>query len=65
MGAGKKPVHTWTLADLGTTQDQLKSKLKNQSVKGVVVDRKRQVFKGDPAEAVSKLIETLVREGAI
>jgi len=65
MGAGKKPMHTLALADLGTTLDQLKSNLVNQSVKGAVVDRKRQIFKGDPVEAVSQVVAALVKEGTI
>lgn len=65
MSAGKKPMHTLTLADLGITPDQLRPRLINQSVRGVVVDRKRQIFKGEPAEAVSRLVEALVKEGAI
>ena len=65
MGAGKKPITVLTFADLGTTPDQIQPRLKNQSVKGVVVDRKRQVFKGDPAEAAGKLVDALVREGAV
>lgn len=65
MGAGKKPMHNLKLADLGTTLDELKSNLGKSSVKGAVVDRKRQVYKGDPVEAVAKLVEALVKEGTI
>jgi len=65
MGAGKKPMQTWTLADLGLTLDRVVSNLRNESVKGAVVDRKRQIFKGDPVEAVSQVVAALVKEGTI
>lgn len=65
MGAGKKPMQTWTLADLGLTLDRVVSNLRNESVKGAVVDRKRQIFKGDPVDAVSQVVAALVKEGTI
>ncbi|HOV80246.1 MAG TPA: electron transfer flavoprotein subunit beta/FixA family protein [Bacillota bacterium] len=65
IGAGKKPVQTLTLADLGIEPGRVASSLRSESVKGAVVERKRHIFKGDTVEAVSQLVTALVKEGAI
>lgn len=65
MGAGKKPMHLWTLADLADASSQADANMRSQSLKGAVVARKRSVFKDNPAEAVSKVVEALQKEGII
>lgn len=65
MAAGKKPMHVWSLNDLGLAPDDLSSPLKVVSVQGAVSDRKRVVFKGEPAVAVQELVAALAKEGLI
>ncbi|NPV29536.1 MAG: electron transfer flavoprotein beta subunit/FixA family protein [Firmicutes bacterium] len=65
MAAGKKPMHIWSLADLGLGGDALAAAVEVRSLRGAVTDRKRVVFRGDPAEAVVRLVEALVKEGLI
>ncbi len=65
MAAGRKPMHVWSLQDLGLTSGDLSSPVKVVSVQGAVSDRKRVVFKGEPAAAVAELVEALVKEGLI
>ncbi|NPV30017.1 MAG: electron transfer flavoprotein subunit beta/FixA family protein [Firmicutes bacterium] len=65
MGAGRKPMQTWKLEDLGLNPSEVRICLENRSLKGAVVSRKRLVFKGEPAEAVFHVVEALSKEGVI
>ncbi|QTF08988.1 electron transfer flavoprotein subunit beta/FixA family protein [Brenneria izadpanahii] len=66
LGAAKKPNEEIALDSLGLSPADLQPKAVRRSVKGFVMTRKNVVFKdADPADAVGKLVTSLVSEGLI
>jgi electron transfer flavoprotein beta subunit len=66
MGAMKKPISTFTLADLGLDLQSLTSggyRLLEYSAKSK--DRRKVVFDGTVQEAVAKLVDALVKDGLV
>lgn len=67
--AKKKPVTTWQVeADLGLTIDTIagESKYVSSEAKGVVVNRKQNIFKEIPVEEMAdKLIDALIHENIL
>ena len=66
MGAMKKPITTYTLADLGMDVQSMGTagyKLLDYSAKSR--ERRRVVFEGTVMEAVTKLIDALVKDGLV
>jgi electron transfer flavoprotein beta subunit len=66
MGAMKKPIATYTLADLGLDLQALASggyRLLEYSAKSR--ERRRVVFDGTVPEAVAKLVDALVKDGLV
>ncbi len=67
--AKKKPVNVWSLSnDLGLSPEDLSkgSRLVSTQQKGIVVQRKRQMFKGqNPAELADGLIDALLADGIL
>ncbi len=66
MGAMKKPISTFTLADLGLELGALKSsgyRLIEYSAKSR--ERRKVVFEGTIPEAVAKLIDALAKDGLV
>lgn len=68
MKAQKKPMTTWSLGDLGLTDEAL-GRLSTQSEtsrKGIVVSRKQRVLKGDDLGALAdQLIDVLLEENVV
>src|SRR3989304_2748759 len=68
MAASKKPMNTWTAADLGLGEDELgfNGALVEilQSTAGVG-GRKRIMLQGEPGEAAAELVKALVQEGVL
>jgi electron transfer flavoprotein beta subunit len=66
LGAAKKPVTEWKLADLGLAAEELAPKNKIKSIKGFVMSRKNILYKeGTPAENVAGLVASLAKEGVL
>lgn len=64
LGASKKPVKVWTMAELGL--ENLAARLETVSTLAPKdVDRKRQVISGTITEAVAELVRCLDSEGVI
>jgi len=68
LQAARKPVQTWTPADLGLTGDEV-------GVKGTAVEvlsnlapemaRKQIIFKGELDEVIGDLVDALTKEGVL
>jgi electron transfer flavoprotein beta subunit len=66
LGAAKKPVNEFSLAELGLSQESLTPKTKLLDMRGFAMNRKNIVFaQGSPAELVNQLVGSLVREGVL
>ena len=66
LGAAKKLVTEWKIADLGLSDEETKPRNKMKSIKGFVMNRKNVVYKtGTAAEKVASLIAGLIKEGAL
>lgn len=68
LKAGKKPMHEWTLADLGINNDQVgstSSKVKVFSNLAPEQNRKNITFEGDLDEQLDQLLKALEHDGVI
>ncbi|MEN6413852.1 MAG: electron transfer flavoprotein subunit beta/FixA family protein [Veillonellales bacterium] len=66
LGAAKKPVTEWKIADLGLNMEDTEPKNNVKSIKGFVMSRKNVIYKeGTPAEKVTSLVANLTKEGAL
>ena len=68
MAAGKKPMTTWTAADLSLGPDELGFKgALIETLRSTVAtgDRKRVILQGEVKEIAPKLIQALVQEGVL
>ncbi len=66
LGAAKKPITEWSVADLGLTAEETAAKNKIKSIKGFVMSRKNVIYKdGTPAEKVASLVASLTKEGVL
>ena len=68
LRASRKPLNSWTLKDLGIDTSEVGAAASQIQVISNVApqqDRKGVIFEGDVGETVSKLLDALVREGAI
>jgi len=68
MAASKKPLLTWSAADLNLVEDELgHNGALNEILRTTVIsgDRKRIVFEGDSKELALKLVKTLHEEGLL
>jgi electron transfer flavoprotein beta subunit len=66
LGAAKKPVTEYKLADLGLAADEVTPKSKVKSIKGFVMSRKNVIHKaGTAAERVAALVGNLKQEGIL
>ncbi len=63
LGSAKKPIEVLNPSDLGGAD--LKPGMEVVDIKGVAMSRKNVVFKDDLDEAVSKLTESLAKEGVL
>jgi electron transfer flavoprotein beta subunit len=62
LGAANKPIQEWTTKSL---QSDLTPLVETVELKGVPMERKNIIFKDDLDESVSKLVESLEKEGVI
>lgn len=63
LAAKKKPVVTWSLADVGVTET---TKVGNEAMRGYVMHRKNLIFdEGTADEQVAGLVESLKKEGVL
>jgi len=68
MGASKKPLTMWTVADLGLSQEEVGSNGSLVEVLRSTVtagERKRIMLQGDPKEIAPKLTKALMQEGVV
>lgn len=66
LGAAKKPVTEYKLADLGLAADDVTPRSKVKSIKGFVMSRKNVIHKeGTAAERVAALVGNLKQEGIL
>ena len=66
LGASKKPVTEWKVADLGLAAEETTPKNSVKSIKGFVMSRKNVIYKdGSPAENVASLVASLTKEGVL
>ncbi|MBP2637211.1 MAG: Electron transfer flavoprotein alpha/beta-subunit [Firmicutes bacterium] len=66
LGAAKKPVTEWSVADLGLTAEETTTKNTIKSIKGFVMSRKNVIYKeGTPADKVANLVVSLTKEGVL
>lgn len=68
MAASKKPMNTWTAADLGLGEDELGfngALVEILQSTAVVGGRKRIMLQGEPGEAAAELVKALVQEGVL
>ncbi len=64
LKAGKKPVHEWTLADIGVTDAQNQVEVLSTRAP-FQVQRKGVVIPGEPSEAAQALVGYLKKEGIV
>lgn len=66
LKASRKPLHEWKAADLSLSDDELgEEALEIISNLAPEQERKNEVFEGDMAEVVDKLVDALIQEGVI
>lgn len=68
MEAATKELTVWGLAELGLPQERVGlpgSAILVADVVALISGRRREVFSGDPAQAVKKAVKRLVEMGAI
>jgi len=63
LGSAKKPIEVWGTSDIGAAD--LKPGIETIDIKGVAMSRKNIVFKDDLDESVSKLADSLSKEGLL
>ena len=62
LGAANKPINEWTAESL---KKDLKPLVETVELKGVSMERKNIVYQNDIDESVSKLVDSLAKEGVI
>jgi electron transfer flavoprotein beta subunit len=62
LGAASKPINEWPTDSLGAKID---AKVSTIELKGVSMDRKNVIFKNDIDESISKLVDSLAKEGLL
>jgi len=62
LGAANKPINEWNADALGVKVDAL---VETVELKGVPMERKNVVYQNDVDESVTKLVESLVKEGVL
>lgn len=66
LGAAKKKVTEFSIADLALTEAQLLPKTKMVSLQGFVMKRKNQIYKnGTTSEMIAGLVENLHKDGVL
>ena len=66
LGAAKKKVTEFSIADLALTEAQLLPKTKVVSLQGFVMKRKNQIYKnGTTSEMIAGLVENLHKDGVL
>lgn len=65
LSASKKPVTEWKVDDLEVKQEELKPKNTVKSIKGYVMNRKKNILHGTPKEQVAMLVAYLSKEGVL
>jgi electron transfer flavoprotein beta subunit len=63
LGSANKPIHEWTVADLGIEGEV--PRVQEKDLKGIVMERKNVIYKDDVDEAVNDLTERLAKEGLL
>lgn len=67
MGASSKPIETWNAEAVGISADELSvsgHRVKTVEVKGVTMERKRQIYEDDDVETgVKEVAEVLIKGG--
>ncbi|MGA1873337.1 MAG: electron transfer flavoprotein subunit beta/FixA family protein [Thermoplasmatota archaeon] len=63
LGSASKPIHDWSVADLGMEGEG--AKVIEKDLKGIKMERKNIIFKDDLDEAVNELAEKLSKEGLL
>ena len=62
LGAANKPINEWSADSLTSKLD---SKVEAVELKGVPMERKNIVYKDDIDESISKLVDSLAKEGVL
>ena len=62
LGAASKPINEWPADSLGAEID---TKVSTIELKGVSMERKNVIFKDDVDESISKLVDSLAKEGLL
>ena len=62
LGAANKPIHEWSVDSLLKDFD---TKIDTLDIKGVSMERKNIVFKDDIDESVTKLVDSLAKDGVL
>ena len=62
LGAANKPIHEWSVDSLLKDVD---TKINTLDIKGVSMERKNIVFKDDIDESVTKLVDSLAKDGVL
>jgi electron transfer flavoprotein beta subunit len=62
LGAANKPINEWSADSLGAKID---TKVDTIDLKGVSMERKNVIFKDDVDESITKLVDSLAKEGLL
>jgi electron transfer flavoprotein beta subunit len=62
LGAANKPIHEW---DVDSLLKDVDTKIDTLDIKGVSMERKNIVFKDDIDESVTKLVDSLAKDGVL
>jgi electron transfer flavoprotein beta subunit len=62
LGAANKPINEWAADSLGA---DVTPKVDTLDLKGVAMERKNEIFQNDLDESVTKLVDSLAKEGVL
>ena len=63
LAAANKPIHEWNADDV--TEGSLDPKISTVEIKGVSMERKNVIYQDDLDESVTKLVDSLAKEGVL
>ena len=63
LAAANKPIHDWSVEDVAS--EKLEPKITTVDIKGVPMERKNVIYQNDIDESVSKLVDSLAKEGVL
>jgi len=62
LAAANKPIHEWTVDELGVSVDQ---KVIVKDLQGVSMDRKNEIYEDDSDASIQKLVDNLAKDGVL